>query len=34
MTVLHSALTFIEDSLPAYCEARDRTNPLKENLTP
>ena len=34
MTVLHSALSFIEDNLPAYSEAKDKTNPLKENMTP
>ena len=34
MTVLHSALSFIEDNLPSYCENKDKTNPLKENLTP
>ena len=34
MTVLLSALTFIEESLPNYYEAKDKTNPLIENMTP
>ena len=35
MTVLLSALTFIEENLPQYYEARDKTNPLKEqHFTP
>jgi len=28
MTALHSALVFIEESLPSYYEAREKTNPL------
>jgi hypothetical protein len=34
MTVLHSAINFIEENLPSYYEAKDKKNPLKENLTP
>lgn len=34
MTVLHSAITFIEENLPSYYEAKDKKNPLKENFTP
>ncbi|CDW81903.1 UNKNOWN [Stylonychia lemnae] len=34
MTVLHSALSFIEDNMPSYCESKEKTNPLKENMTP
>ena len=34
MTVLHSALAFIEETMPTYYEAKDKTNPLIENLTP
>ena len=30
MTVLHAALSFIEENLPTYFEAKDKTNPLKE----
>jgi hypothetical protein len=34
MTVVHSALQFIEETLPSYYESRDKTNPLIENMTP
>ena len=34
MTVLHSALAFIEENLPSYYDSKDKTNPLNENLTP
>ncbi|CDW75334.1 UNKNOWN [Stylonychia lemnae] len=34
MTVLHSAMTFIEENLPSYYESKDKKNPLKENFTP
>ena len=35
MTVLHSALQFIEETLPTYYEGKDKTNPLKEqHFTP
>lgn len=34
MTVLHSAMMFIEDNLPSYCEGKEKRNPLKENMTP
>lgn len=34
MTVLHSAINFIEENLPSYYESKDKKNPLKENLTP
>lgn len=36
MTVLHSAMCFIEESLPSYYESKEKTNPLKEaaNYTP
>lgn len=30
MTVLHSAMIFIEESLPTYYEAKDINNPLKD----
>jgi Vacuolar sorting protein 9 (VPS9) domain len=30
MTVLHSALAFIEENLPSYFESKDKLNPLKE----
>jgi hypothetical protein len=30
MTVLHSALAFIEDNLPSYYDSKDKVNPLKE----
>ncbi len=30
MTVLHSALAFIEENLPTYYESKDKVNPLKE----
>lgn len=28
MTVLHSAMAFIEDTLPTYYDSRDKSNPL------
>jgi hypothetical protein len=31
MTVLHSALAFIEENLPTYFESKDKTRPLQEN---
>ena len=31
MTVLHSALAFIEENLPAYFESKDKTSPLQEH---
>jgi hypothetical protein len=31
MTVLHSALAFIEENLPSYYESKDKTNPLQEH---
>lgn len=31
MTALHSALVFIEESLPTYYDAKDKTNPLKDH---
>ena len=34
MTVLHSAMTFIEENLPSYYDSKDKKNPLKENFTP
>ena len=34
LTVLHSAITFIEENLPTYYESKDKKNPLKENFTP
>jgi hypothetical protein len=34
MTVLHSALVFIEENLPSYFDSKDKNNPLKENFTP
>ncbi len=34
LTVLHSAIVFIEENLPAYYEAKDKTKPLKEHYTP
>jgi hypothetical protein len=30
MTVLHSALAFIEENLPTYYDGKDKNNPLKE----
>jgi len=32
MTVLHSALAFIEDNLPSYYDSKDKVNPLKEQV--
>jgi hypothetical protein len=35
MTALHSALVFIEENLPTFYEAKDKTNPLAgHNFTP
>lgn len=35
MTVLHSALLFIEETLPTYYESKEKINPLKEqHFTP
>jgi hypothetical protein len=31
MTVLHSALAFIEENLPTYFESKDKTSPLQEH---
>jgi hypothetical protein len=30
MTVLHSAMIFIEETLPIYYDAKDISNPLKD----
>ena len=35
MTVLHSAMTFIEENLPSYYDSKDTSkHPLKEHMTP
>lgn len=34
LTVLHSAIIFIEENLPSYYDAKDKKNPLKEHFTP
>lgn len=34
LTVLHSALMFIEENLPSYYDSKDKKNPLKEHFTP
>jgi len=34
MTVLLSAMVFIEENLPSYYENKNKKNPLKEHQTP
>jgi len=34
LTVLYSAMTFIEENLPSYYEQKDKKSPLKEHFTP
>ena len=34
MTVLLSAMSFIEENLPAYYDSKDKKSPLKEHFTP
>mmetsp|Transcript_6800 Transcript_6800/g.6033 ORF Transcript_6800/g.6033 Transcript_6800/m.6033 type:complete len:120 (+) Transcript_6800:356-715(+) len=34
MTVLLSALTFIDEHLPQYCKSKEKNNPMLEAMTP